>query len=101
LEVGFSGSSVAFYAFASALAGIRSQRFVRLTLAAVGITIAARLVLSNNHNISDASGVLRLDGIPALFYFSYSALGVYLLFVFRRKIQAGIIRAGSILFITG
>ena len=101
LEVGFSGSSVAFYAFASTLAGIRSQRFVRLTLAAVAITIAARLILTNNQSVSDIDGTLRLDGIPALFYFSYSALGVYLLFVFRRKIQAGIIRLGAILFMMG
>lgn len=101
LEVGFSGSSVAFYAFASTLAGIRSQRFVRLTLAAVGVTILARLVLSNSQRVSGIDGALRLDGIPALFYFSYSALGVYLLFVFRRKIQAGLIRLGAVLFMIG
>lgn len=101
LEVGFSGSSVAFYAFASTLAGIRSQRFVRLTLAAVSVTIFARLILSNSQRVSDIDGALRLDGIPALFYFSYSALGVYLLFVFRRKIQAGLIRLGAVLFTIG
>ena len=101
LEVGFSGSSVAFYAFTSALAGIRSQRFFRLSVIAVAVTVGARLLLSRTQISSGSIETIRLDSLPAIFYFTFSVLGLNLLAVYRRKIQAGTIRFGAILFVLG
>lgn len=101
IEVGFSGSSVAFYAFASALAGIRSQRFFRLSVIAVAVTVAARLLFTRNQSVFEGSENVRLESLPALLYFSFSALGLNLLLVYRRKIQAGTIRFGAVFFVLG
>lgn len=101
LEVGFSGASVAFYAFTSALAGVRSQRFVQLTMIAVGVTVVARLIFATPQVTPGDGGDTRLDSLPAIFYFAFSIIGLNLLFVYRRKIQATTIRLGALLFVLG
>lgn len=101
LEVGFSGASIAFYAFISTLAGVRSQYFFRLTVIAVVFVVVLRLLIGAPQVLTADGLAPRLDNLPGLFYFVYSLLGLNILVFYRRKIQGRVLYIGALLFVIG
>lgn len=102
IEIGFTGSSVAVYALTTVLVGAHTGRFRFLAFAGLGVIITYQMLLIVNSNNGQSTALnRRFTEVTALFYSTFDAVTVFLLWRFRRKIRVYGIIVGIGLFVAG
>lgn len=100
MEIGFNGSSIALYVFATVLIGTHTHVFRLLAFISLGIVVLYRLFLIvNNTNTGLQLEAYRFQSF--LFYFLFNLITLYLIWQYRRKIRSNFILSGVIIFTFG
>jgi two-component system, OmpR family, phosphate regulon sensor histidine kinase PhoR len=97
MEIGFSGSSIALYAFTTVLIGTHTNFFRLLAFSSLVMVIAYRLLLI----VNDTQNFESLENYrfqSFFFYFLFNIITLYLTWQYRRKIRSQFIIIGSVLF---
>jgi len=105
LELGFSGATVALYAFTMMLVGIYRSGFRAIALLSVAALVGFRLVLilSAAQNQVDIATLknYRFEGLSILFFIIFDALTLAVLWFHRRKLSSRVVFFGILSFVVG
>lgn len=107
MELGFTGSSAAIYAFTAVLVKLHSRRFRRMALAALFMMLVYRLLLivasAPAAMIPVEPGQFTFRGQPLTiaFYLLFDGAALFLVWRYRHKLRARALRLGIVGFIVG
>lgn len=105
LELGFSGATIALYAFTMVLVGLYRSGFRLIAflsiIALVGFRVVTILSTAQTQVDIDTLYTYRFDGLPILFFMIFDVLTLAVLWFHRRKLNSRAILFGIPLFVIG
>ncbi len=105
LELGFSGATIALYAFTMVLVGLYRSGFrliAFLSIAAlVGFRVVTILSMAQAQVDINTLETYRFDGLPIVFFMIFDVLTLAVLWFHRRKLSSRAILFGIPLFVMG
>ena len=103
-ELGFTGSSVSLYVFATVIVAMRNMRFRVFAFSSLTLIVAYRLIpifASQSRISSDELGLYQFQPLFVLMYFFFNSISLFLTWRYRRKIETNGLIWGIFIFLIG
>ena len=107
MEVGFTGSSIGAYILATLLSGVHPRHFVWIAVISLGLSLCYHgfLIVSQTPTAfqltTEGTIKYRFEPLTALFYSTFNAVTIYVLWRYRRKFRSQGLFLGLNLFVIG